>query len=106
MEAECTVIEESLLERQIQHETSSEESLEYPDTLAEKHRLQEERERLLSLSDTLEPVMRVFYQQLQMLAKIQQGSKVVVKVKECVGQREELETLLADAKVSAYMLHA
>lgn len=100
MEADCTVIEEGLLERQIEHETaSSKEALEYPTTLAEKQRLQEERERLLGLSDTLEPVLRVCYQQLQILGKVQEGSKVVVMVKECVGRKDELETLLVDAKV-------
>lgn len=100
MEADCTVIEEGLLERQIEHEAmSSKEALEFPTTLAEKQRLQEERERLLGLSDTLEPVLRVCYQQLQILGKVQDGSKVVVKVKECVGRKEELETLLVDAKV-------
>ena len=100
MEADCTVIEESLLERQIGHETaSSKESLEFPATLAEKQRLQEERERLLNLSDALEPVLRVYYQQLQILAKVQEGSKVVDTVKECVGRKDELEALLVDAKV-------
>jgi hypothetical protein len=100
MEADCTVIEEGLLERQIEHETtSSKDTLEYPTTLAEKQRLQEERERLLGLSDTLEPVLRVCYQQLQILGKVQEGSRVVVTVKECVGQMDELEALLVDAKV-------
>lgn len=100
MEADCTVIEEGLLERQIEHETmTSKEALEFPTTLAEKQRLQEERERLLGLADTLEPVLRVCYQQLQILGKIQEGSKVVVMVKECVGRKDELETLLIDAKV-------
>ena len=99
MEADCTVIEERLLERQIEHETSSDEALEFPATLAEKQRLQEERERLLGLSDTLEPMLRVCYQQLQILGKIQEGSKVVVMVNECVGQKDELGTLLVDAKV-------
>ena len=100
MEADCTVIEEGLLERQIEHETSlSKEALEFSTTLAEKQRLQEERERLLGLSDILEPVLRVCFQQLQILSKVQEGSKVVVTVKECVGQQDELETLLIDAKV-------
>ena len=99
MEADCTVIEEKLLERQIEHETSSDEPLEYPSTLEEKHRLQDERERLLNLSDMLEPLLRVFYQQLQLLGKIQEGSKVVITVKECVGQKDELDSLLVDAKV-------
>ena len=100
MEADCTVIEERLLERQIEHETSSDEALEFPATLAEKQRLQEERERLLGLSDTLEPMLRVCYQQLRILGKIQEGSKVVVMVNECVGQKDELGTLLVDAKVT------
>jgi predicted KAP-like P-loop ATPase len=104
MEADSTVIEESLLERQIEHETtSSKDTLEYSTTLAEKQRLQEERERLLGLSDTLEPVLRVCYQQLQILGKVQEGSRVVVTVKECVGRMDELEALLVDAKVHMYV---
>ena len=99
METDCTVIEERLLERQIGHETSSDEALEYTTTLAEKQRLQEERERLLNLSDTLEPILRVFYHQLQLLGNIQEGAKVVAMVKECVGQKDDLEVLLADARV-------
>ena len=100
MEADCTVIEESLLERQIGHETSSDESLEFPTTLAEKHRLQEERERLLTLSDMLDPILKLFCQQLQLLDKVQVRSKVIAMVTECVGRKDELESLLIDAKVN------
>ena len=99
MESDCTVIEESLLERQIGHETSSDDSLEFPATLSEKQRLQEERERLLLLSDMLDPILKLFCQQLQLLGKVQDRSKVVAMVNECVGRKEELEELLVDAKV-------
>ena len=76
METECTQIEEKLLERQIQQETSTEFSgsqgdLEYPSTTKEKTRLQEEREKIQADSESLLPILNILYLQLQLLQNIQ-----------------------------------
>lgn len=83
IEVECTQIDEKLLERQIQQETStafsgSQSDLEYSSTATEKNRLQEARERLQTRSDALLPVLNIVYLQLQLLQHIQGSKKVGV----------------------------
>ena len=85
MEAECTQIEEKVLERQIQQETSatfsgSQSDLEFENTTKEKNRLQKAREKIQSDSDSLLPVLNILYLQLQFLQNIQDGTKVGVVI--------------------------
>ena len=82
MEAECSVIEEKLLEHQIQQETfvgqsrGSQGDLEYARTTEERERLQKAREKVQSDSESLQPVLNVLYLQLQLLETIQESTKV------------------------------
>ena len=105
MDVDCNHIEEQILERQIQQETSSQggvvssESLEYSSTAEEKSRLIEERERIMMSSDSLQPILNVFGLQLQLVHNIQEDTKVVTMAIDFVGEQEELEGLLEDVQV-------
>ncbi len=110
LENDCTDIEEDLLQRQVQQETSpgmrkSASSLELPATILEKQRLQENRLKLQTTSDALQPIINVFYLQLQLLQSMQDGRSIVSKAMELVGGQEELEEVLADLEVESYSLH-
>ncbi len=84
IETECTQIEEKLLEKQIQQETSLEFAagllgeIEYAGTSEERARLQGCRERIQGDAEGLLPVLNVLYLQLQLLQNIQDSSKVGV----------------------------
>ena len=90
-EAECSVIEEKLLEHQIQQETfvgqsrGSQGDLEYTRTTKERERLQKAREKVQSDSESLLPVLNVLYLQLQLLENIQEGTKVGGAYKQWAG---------------------
>ncbi len=106
LENDCTDIEEDLLQRQVQQETNpgmrkSASSLELPATILEKQRLQESRLKLQTTSDALQPIINVFYLQLQLLQSMQDGRGTVAKAMELVGEQEELEEFLADLEVGA-----
>ena len=105
LENDCIDIEEDLLQRQVQQETStgmatSASTLELPDTKQEKERLQDNRLKLQTTSDALQPIINVFYLELQLLQSIQDGQKIVSKGMEFVGEQGELEELLTDIDVS------
>ncbi len=105
LENDCTDIEEDLLQRQVQQETTSgmrksASSLELPTTVQEKEKLQETRLKLQTTSDALQPIINVFYLQLQLLQSIQDGEKIANKAMEFMGEQGELENILIDLEVS------
>ena len=61
--------------------------------------MQESRERHQLVSEALVPVIDIFYLQLQLLQKIQEGRKVVAMAMEAVGKQTDLESLLTDINV-------
>ncbi len=75
-------------------------SLELPTTVQEKEKLQETRLKLQTTSDALQPIINVFYLQLQLLHSIQDGQKLVDKTTDFMGVQEELEKILTDLEVS------
>ena len=79
---------------------TSASTLELPATKQEKERLQENRLKLQTTSDALQPIINVFYLQLQLLQSIQDGRRMVSKGMEFVGEQGELEELLTDIDVS------
>ena len=51
------------------------------------------------MSESLTPAINIFFLQLQLLQKIQEGHKVVVKAMEAIGNQTQLETMLANISV-------
>ena len=105
IENDCTSIEEELLQRQIEQETTSSvapsaSSIELPATRLKKQSLLESREKFQTTSDALQPIVNVFYLQLQLLQNIQEGQEMVAKAIDYVGEHGELETLYTELEVS------
>ena len=62
--------------------------------------LQSARDRYQLVSESVLPVINIFYLQLQLLQKIQEGQKVVARAMEAAGSQTHLEGLLTDINVS------
>ena len=104
IENDCTSIEEDLLQRQIEQETTSTHaspasSMELPATQRKKESLLEKREKFQTTSDAMQPIVNVFYLQLQLLQNIQDGRELVAKAMDFVGEQGELEALYTEVEV-------